>query len=396
MASETEEQIKDFHELYLALCGDFNRFKKLYPNSSLNPSQLKILLGFHAYLKREKKKCLELLKSARQDHSFFEGVRNCLLGLAHNHFGNHKFALEHLHRGKELLRDTSSDYFKILNGTTLFLAHVNRSEVEPLHALIDEIYESTPPTDYSRLSMVMCRALYLQMTGEYEKSNKIINLEFKKQTERFDTFESSFLVIRFVNFFQLKDYSRCEEELQAYKKATGFSCASNYKFMRLLFDHIVEDAPLYVYKTDFEDAHELYDQLMVIKSLSEGDMSRAQEFWKILARHNFHAYGEEFSYQGGATLFGVALAKQLEKNIKQEMDLTALASLRSVQQKLQYIFEHGPETIKKDQLIQWLWNEEPSEKTRGRLRKVIFDYHAKYGEQVRSYQDTYQKLKKSA
>lgn len=396
MASEIELQIQEFQELYLILCKDFNQFKKAIERTELSPGQLKILWGFHAYLKRDKKSCLEKLKASNQDHPFFEGVRNCLLGLAHNHFGNYKFALEHLHKSKVFLQETNSDYFKILNNTTLFLAYANRNELGPLRGLIDDIYESHPVNDYSRLSMVMCKALYLQLIGEYNKSNKLINAEFKKHSERFSTFEVSFIIIRFVNYFKNQDYARCDEELVAYKEATGFTSSSNYKFMKLLLDHIVKDAPLYVYKADFEDSSELFDQLMVIKSLAEGDEAQAAKYWQVLARHNGDIYQKDFQYKGGACLFAGALEKQRGRSYQGQLDFSKLHSMASFQDKLKYIIEFGPDTIKKDQLIQWLWKEEPNEKSRARLRKLIFDYHNRHGEALKSYQDTYQKIKKAA
>jgi hypothetical protein len=395
MANEIDQQIQDFHSLYIILCSDYNRFKKAYPKSTLNPGQLKILLAFHSYLKR-KKNCIDLFKSIKNHHPFFEGVKYCLLGLAHNHFGNYKFALEHLLKGRELLKGTSSDYFKILNSTTLFLTYANRSEVAPLHGLIDEIYECKAPNDFCRLSQVMCKAIYLQLMGETNKSNKVINAEFKKQSERFSTFELSFIIIRFMNYFKENDFKRCEEELKTYKNATGFTSGANYKFMHLLFDHVVTGAPLYVYKSDFAASSELYEQLMVIKSLAEGEPAKALGYWKKLAKHNDQVYGEEFSYHGGVSLFGAALEKQLDQNLQSKIDFESLRSLKSINEKLQYIFENGPDTLKKDQLIMWLWNVESSEKTRARLRKAICDFHNKFGEKFRTYQDTYQKLKKSA
>ena len=393
MESNQTQNGEIFFKLFSILCQDFARFKKSLPKSGLTPSQVKILLGFHAYLKGERSLCFERLKAARQEDPFFEGVRHCLLGVAHNYFGQYKFAEEHLLMGESLLSDSPVDYFKILNKTTLFLVYVNRQQLTPLHQLMDELNGLKTENDFLRLTLVMCKALYFQITKNFEKSNKVLQKEFNLRSPRFSSFEVNFIIIRFENHFKVKEYYRCKKDLEDYKKATGFTTPSNYKFMKILFNHILEDAALYVYQSDFSDSVELFEQLMVIKSLSEGQREKALKFWNRLAKHNPEIYQENFSFKGTTSLFAVALEKQLNQKFCENFNPSKLSSLKSLQEKLKYILKFGPDTIKKDQLIEWLWSEESNEKNKARLRKLIHDYHAKYGECLKSNQDSYKKIK---
>jgi hypothetical protein len=396
MTKETELQINEFFELYLILSRDAHHFKKALSKTQLNLSQQKLLWGYQAYLKKEKEECFDKLKSSHFDHPFFEGVRHCLLGMAHNYFGNYQFAIEHLEKSIGLLRESDSDYFKILSHTHLFLTYANRNQIHPLHSLMDAMGKFQVVNDFSRLSIQMCKSLYWQMTGEFQKSNLLIQSEFKKKSERFSSFQNSFIIIRFINYFQLKNLKKCEEELEKLKKSPGFTQTSNYKFMKILFEYLMSDAPLYVYKKDFMDSSELYEQLMVIKSLAEGDHYEAQKYWKKLSQHNGDLYQDHFEYKGAFSLFSAALKKQMSQEFDGHLDVEKMTHLKSVQEKLQYIIEHGPDSFKKEQLIKWLWNEEVSEKTKNRLRKALSEYQAKSGIKLKSYQDTYRKIKKAS
>jgi len=393
MENKLSKEKEVFFKLYTILCQDFARFKKSIPKADLSPSLIKILLGFHAYLKGEKSICFERLKGAKQEDPFFEGVRHCFLGVAHNYYGQYKFAVEHLLVGESLLSDSPIEYFKTLNKTTLFLAYVNRQQLEPLHQIIDELNELKPENDFLRLTVVMCQALYFQRTNNLKKSNKLLKKEFEVKSSRFSSFEVNFIIIRFGNHFKAKEYSRCVKDLEDYKKATGFTTSSNYKYMKSLFYHILEDAPLYVYQSDFNDSVELFEQLMVIKSLSEGQKEKALHYWSYLAKHNSEIYQENFSFKGTTSLFADALEKHLNQKFCENLNLSKLASLKSLKEKLKYILKVGPDTIRKDQLIEWLWKEEYNEKNKARLRKLIHDYQAKYGECLKSEQDSYKKIK---
>ncbi len=395
MENSGNKSKEDFFKLYILLCQDYTRFKKSLSQADLTPSQVKILLGFHAYLKGQKDICFDRLKESRQQDPFFEGVRNCLLGVAQNYFGLYKFAQEHLLIGEELLSDSPVDYFKILNKTTLFLVYVNRQQLNPLHELMDEMNDMKTEHDFLRLTIVMCKALYFQMTKDLKKSNKVLQKEFEIKSSRFSSFEMNFIIIRFGNHFLAQEYEKCESDLEAYKAATGFTTSSNYKFMKTLLTHIAQDAPLYVYRSDFSDSAELFEQLMVIKFLSEGDRDQALHYWHRLARHNPEIYEVDFNFKGMTCLFSVALQKQLSQKFSGHINQSELTAIKSIQDKLAHILNFGPDTLKKDQLILWLWNEAPDDKNKARLRKLIHDYQAKHGECLKSGQDFYKKLKVS-
>jgi hypothetical protein len=136
--------------------------------------------------------------------------------------------------------------------------------------------------------------------------------------------------------------------------------------------------------------------LMVIKSLAEGDHHEAQKYWKKLSQHNADLYQDHFEYKGTFSLFSASLKKLMSQEFHGQLDIEKMIHMKSVQEKLQYIIEHGPDTIKKEQLIKWLWNEEISEITKNRLRKALSEYQAKSEIKLKSYQDTYRKIKKAS
>lgn len=84
------------------------------------------------------------------------------------------------------------------------------------------------------------------------------------------------------------------------------------------------------------------------------------------------------------------LPRKSQKRAAQDADIDVnhLNSLATIQEKLEYIWEHGPKKIKKDRLIFLLWGEEDGPEERVKLRRALQYF------QLKSFQDCYQKLKK--
>lgn len=390
---EEIEQEEDFIKLYELVGKDITLFKKRLEKSLITPSQIKILWGYHAYRKRDQKKALDLLKSSPLTSPFIEGVRLYLLGLTYNHIGKFSFARDYLTQARAKFSLSKRDNFKILNLATLLFCYGNQSLIKQMGEIIDELETINPINEYEKILKVLCKATFLSDSGQFEQANKFIEKALITESEYSGVFEASFRLLKINNYFHLDKIDQCRNALDDYNKATGFKCNSNFRFIKILLEHIIEGQVLYVYKYDFEDSQEQYDQLMVIKSLAEDNQDEAKRYWELLRKHNPEVYLEHFVYQGDAVFFKVALQKNLA-SVDAQLNLEHLSKLATIQEKLEYIFENGPDKIKKERLIFLLWGEEDSAEARSKLRRALQYFQQKRAVKIKSFQDCYQKMKK--
>lgn len=389
MKALTEEQIEreEFIRVFNTLGEDIERFKRLSNSSIFSQTSKKLLSAYHYYIKRKKEKAFETLSLTRPTDPFYQGMKSYILGLCHNQFGNYAFAVEHLDKAYNQLKNYKVDKVTNYCLVLLVVAHYNRNDCQLVNKYWTELKNSKPHSEMMDLSKIQCECLTYMINLEFDKAQKIISKQLDKKDKASTTFKSTFLVMLFICAAAQEQFSYCHKILEKYKKASGFTVKANYKFMKLLLDHISTDSSMYVYKKDFKDSSELFDQLMVIKSLSEGDLNEAKVFWKNLKKHNNKLYTKDFQYNGVKNIFSIALEKynQTERNIDKEK----LIKLSSPLDKLQYIIENSTRAVDKYDLIEMIWEDEINEVSLSRLRKLVTKYRRKTGHKVVSIQNSY-------
>ncbi len=392
---EKNEQIEEFIKLYALVSKDIALFKKHLKKTTLTPSEIKVLWGYHAYRKRDQKLAFTHLKSAPLNCPLIEGVRLYLLGLTCNHFGKFAFAREYLLKAQKKLDESPLTHFKLLNLTTLLFCYSNQNILNPLSSLYTQIDQISPMNEYEEVLKLLAKATYLCDVRQFHETELCI-CEFEKSNSEFlSSFAASFQLLRIINYFNQENFAKCYEALEEYNQKTGFRCNSNYRYLKILLDHILSDKVLYVYKYDFEDSQEQFDQLMVIKSLDENSLEEAHRYWSMLQKHNPEIYRANFDFQGNSNLFKLALQKKLAK-MESDYNLKHLEQLPTIQEKLEYIFNSGSDKIKKERLISLLWGEEDSAEARTKLRRALQYFQQKNNVKLKSYQDCYQILKKAS
>jgi hypothetical protein len=165
--------------------------------------------------------------------------------------------------------------------------------------------------------------------------------------------------------------------LEEYQKSNGFVIKVNYRYMKILLDHLAFQKPLYIYEQFFIDFAELKDQLAALKYLAQQDVHIARKFWANLAHHNPGLYKDNFQYTGDDCLFSRVLNLYNKVNIA-TLDQERLHSLSSPMEKFEHILNHTKQDIiSKELLINLIWNESPNQRNQGRLRKLIYDFKKK-------------------
>ena len=191
-------------------------------------------------------------------------------------------------------------------------------------------------------------------------------------------------------FAKNKEYTKCYQVREEYKKVSGNVVRANYAYMKTLLDHISKDAPIYVYASDYDEFPELYQQLEVIKHLKAGDINGARKFWKKLSTHNPSLYLNDFDFTGDYTLFAQGLKRYLAHTEKVEIDQTEIDKLRAPMEKLSFIFLTASRPLRHEELISIIWKEEFTDAAMARIRKLISRYNLKNSVKIIASQGTYQ------
>jgi tetratricopeptide (TPR) repeat protein len=390
--NKSQEETDFFKETFQLLNVDQRKFEYRLKTHHFSPQEKKILEAFWYFKKNDQEEIFSRLKTPIVDNVFLEATRSYLLGLAHNHYGKFKFAIEHLNKSISLYQSQEEDEFIIYALTSLITAYSNTKNTLAMAQAVDLLKTYPPKGAFSQLLRIHAELLYLSLAEQDKKAEKIIIKALSEDNPHLENFKPSFYLTLFSINFKRERYQDCKTILDDYKKSKGFTVKVNFLYMKNLLEHIVENKPLYIYENDFKDYPELHYQLEVIKALSRSDIKRAEDFWSKLALHNPEIYQKNFNYLGGPNLFFAALKIHKQDN-KVKIDKTELKSIEKPLEKLIYIFEKTSVPIQKAELINLIWDEEVSEKTQNKLRKLVFKYNETGKVKIVSYQDTYQKKK---
>lgn len=362
-------------------------FRYNLKKSDLSPSKKKLLNIFMRYKQSNSSEYIKDLQSMSFDDPFFDSLRLLILGVFQNHYCRYRYAQENVHASYSYFKNKNFPDIIVYCQISLAVIYANQKQVQLMQMILDEIDESAIQIDYYQLCFVHAKSLLYLQQQDLEQAKKLLLKSLDSKNALLSRFEGSFLLQLIIISFKQKNEKEIFFLLEKYKKSKGMVVQSNYKYMKILLEFIFNQKALYVYAQDFEHFPELYNQLEVIKFLNSGDIKHANTHWKQLMSHNSQLYGQDFKYLGEYSIFSHAL--ELSSFMATENDFSELSTITSPLDKLSYIFKHATVPIKKERLIELIWQEEYSEKSMGRLRKLISRYRKMTGHKVKSYQDSY-------
>ena len=390
---ESIEEKEYFWQTYQLLYTNLKKFKYRLKNHPFEQTPKKLLNSFLLYKNGKSKDVLKTLESFNESNLFYKGVQYCLIGLAKNHIGKYSFSQEAFSTSIECFEEIDESNFILTSLVGLGFVYGNKKQTQEMGEVIKKLNHYSPDSEHMSLSKKHCNSLYFSLTGEYEKAQKIALDVLDDESEAASIYKPSFFVILFCLYFEESQFELCAQTLERYKSCKGFTIKPNYKYMKILLNHLMNNEKLYIYERDFTSCIELYHQLMVIKNKFEGNLDSAKEFWDILQKHNPELYADNFQYLGGASLFQANLQKYLYKEAP-IFDIISIDKLDSPLEKLHFIFENSNAPVDKYLLLELIWDEYPSESALSKLRKLITSYRRKYDTEVSSIQNSY-KVEKS-
>jgi hypothetical protein len=187
-----------------------------------------------------------------------------------------------------------------------------------------------------------------------------------------DRYSSSILLIFIMSYIKEEDFVKAYNYLGLYKNFNGPKVKSNYKFMKILLEHILGGDEIYVYERDFVDESYLFNQLKLIKELRLGEINDSKETWKSLSVLAPDIYGEDFNFKGDKCLFSILLKKyNPSEKIEFSLNEKELVHIKSIQEKFEYILNSGYERVSKEQIAHLIWPNDPYHEVSLRINKYV-------------------------
>lgn len=394
-----EEAYKLFTDTWKLLHTNQRMFEYWIKNGDFSIHERRLLKCFQLYKKNKKIECLELLDSPIHDDAFLEGVRFYLKGLVHNQHCHYFYAVENLNKAIQCFQQLNEEKFLLNCLFLISMVHGNRREIKMMAKSLDDIKEYKLETISQKLQLLYAELFFFVLSNQKDHALAIYNKASKLKYDEYKNYHPYFLVQKFMLFAKNKEYKKCYQVLDEYKEISGNVVKANYSFMKTLLDHLDKDTPLYVYARDYVDFPELYQQLEVIKCLKAGDIGSAKKYWSKLAQHNPALYEANFVFKGDENLFAQALERYKTNSQRSSISSESVQIYATNLEKLHFIFNQNPGPHSITDLIQWIWQEEISEQSLARLRKLISQYANKHSAHIKNSQATYQLVstsKKSA
>ena len=385
-----------FIEIWGLIHSDTRMYKYWMESSELSYAEKKIFKAFYQFKKNKKQDCLDLIKTKMSDDSFLEAMRYYLIGLTYNQFGHFFYAVENLEQSIKLFEECQEEDFIVNPLSVLALAFCNRREEFKMAEVLDKLLFLKPKTALRKLQVHYAHFSYLYLSKQFPKAQTLYKKLIKENHSDFKAYKPYFMILLFMFHVREKNYQKCYEIMDEYSTLSGHVVKVNYSYNKAILDLLVHEKPLYIYAKDFAEYPELHHQLEVMKALKAGDLESANLYWDKLSKHNPDLYQENFEFTGEECLFTQGLGVCRPKTNFDCIDPKKLDELPTKLMKLDYILSASEIPIPHSRLLELIYAEDVSEMAKTKLRRLISDYTKKSGNQVKSYQATYQLIKKAA
>lgn len=277
-----------------------------------------------------------------------DSQKEIILGTALNNKCDAANAIKHLKMAIKFLEDsgTSAPQKQVFSAYyNLYNCYYNLKNQKGMEEALSrlQLYSGMELSD--ELIYYSCQFTFYSFIGNQAKAEPFLEKLQAHKKQMTDYQRIIFFHDKFDYYFKMSDYDQCYGTLEEMRKIKKFHIGANYKFMKGLLDHIVANAPLYLYEKDFKEFPILLNQLQTLKCLEERNPSKAKNFWHFLQRISPGAYGPDFAYQGDKCLFSECLKKYQTQS---ETVFIPKLENSNLQEKLYFLLQNQPGMTKED------------------------------------------------
>ncbi len=361
---------------------------KLYLNDKrLTILEKKILEGHILIRNNQNQDVIKLLGDiAPSELPFVEGHRHFILGQVHNNLSHYHQAEDYFFKALPSFISANAYYFIFSSYYELFIVNSNLGRIDKMKEYLGLMEKVPELTELHKNRILKSRFDYYSESNQFDRAEEVLNLINQKKSEFVDSDVISHLVCEFMFHIKKEDLKSCQTTLQEMKSYRKFHLTENYNFMKKLLDHLIHDAPIYAYDSDFQKIPMLFLQLKVIQSFESGDRKLAQKYWDDLAKIFPETYLHEFNYCGPKNLFSLCLKKYVSKIEPRKIQPGEGSKLEI----LVKILKDSKNPLTKGLIYEMIWGESPVEKDDyNKLTRMIYKARIEYGLDIQSRKGTY-------
>lgn len=348
---------KTFYRILIEFTNSIERTKRSLSDRRLTKIEKLIIEGHLHIRKNQNQQVLNLfLESGPSELAFVESQRLLLIGSALNNLSHFIEAKKYILESIKILDKVEAPYFLFYSYQLLFTIYDNLSEPEMMFQTIQAM-KPLQKTKRQEAQFSMCQFCYDQVIGNIEEAKIHLNDINENLEDMTEGDRVRHLVNTFSFYVMIGELHEADKILTDLKSYRNYQLSENYNFMRKMLDHLIDDAPLYVYDHQFQDIPILFHQLKVIQYLEEKKLPQANQHWEELKKFAPKTYGKAFEYHGPVCLFSLGLNKHAEP-AETKLEVSGETKL----DQLYSILTSAQKPVPGAFIYELLWGSEPVEK----------------------------------
>lgn len=381
-----DKQYPTFVKNFDLIIKNFKHHKRYLADKRLTQTEKKVLQA-HCYIRDNKNRAaLELLEQISETNEYLKAHINLLSGLAYNNISFFQRSKKRLEKAKITFQVYESKYL-FLTLVNLYTCELNLLQNKEMNKIFQELSDLEFQNIHQDLVFKRIKFNFHIHTDEFEKAYEMLDDLY----ENFENFKVSvkpaFLIDVFNLAIKTDNFQLAYKSLDKLKTIKKYHLTENYKFMKALLDFIDSNQAIYITEGQLQKVPMLQHQLMCIKYLAMGDRESARKHWGELRETKPHVYLDNFETNMPKCLFSIALNKANSNRSKWTFEIH---DRMSKTQKLQEIFSHLEDPIKKVDLYRLIYEQEAHDKNDLlKLSKLISKFRKKSTFKIQTQFDSY-------
>jgi len=356
--------LKEFHD-------SPHKARKYFKDRRITLLEKKILDCWYLLRDGKSETIIQQLEEMPDQHDpLVDSQKKLILGIAYNNCGKFLQGLPKIEEAALILDQHKLDYYSHIAHSNRFNVYYNLKNKDGMKRALRDIRKIKKINARQEILFLIFKMNYYSFNGKTLFAERLLPLIESKIKTMNESLLINFYTSRFSHEIRCKDFKRADRTLKEMKKFRKFHFNSNFKFMRLLLDHLQMGKPIYVYQHDFDTSPMLHHQIQVIKQLEESNVKEATAHWNQLIQIQPGVYGAPFQYLGDPCLFSICLDQY--SRVTQQDSTIAIPADSTKEQALFSILNKATQPIKKEELYRLIWNKNnPDKDDLNRLKVLI-------------------------
>lgn len=372
---------------------EFNQFplkaRQCLEDKRLTHTEKRILEGYLFVRNNQNDEALTLLRDLPvSELDFVEAQKKLIIGIALNNLSDFQQSEKYLLEAIRILKELNTPYFEFIGLFNLYFIYSNSNQLSLMEETIAQMDRLQIVEEIQSIRILRCKFDFFSESGRTDQAHEILRQLDTYKSRMAESDIISQLVCEFSFYVKHENFEQCRLILDEMKQYRKFQLTENFNFMKKLLDHLVMNAPIYLYGDDFKSIPLLYNQLKVIHALEDLDRKSAEDTWERLMKSFPESYLPGFKYVGAKCLFSLCLEKHLDSTISKSGLVKPESS--SKLESLLRLMESLKKPVSKGELYELIWGEGPSDKDDlKKLARLISRARLENGIDIKSRKGTY-------